>query len=176
MLLFETERLEVRQLNIKDFDYFKELVTAPEIIDPVPVKRWSDAEVEERFENFTNYPVNPNEKETVIWGVFEKGNEELIGLNGYLTNDENQREIAYRFRKPYWGKGYATELAKNMIVFCFETLENQVLTADVFIENIGSVKILEKFFNPVREFYNEKDGCMDRRYILTKEDWINNKK
>ena len=100
--------------------------------------------------------------------MFEKGKEELIGLCAFLTNDESQRELGYRFRKKYWGKGYATEVTKNMIDYCFNVLDLELITADVNIENIASVKVLEKFFRPVKEFYNERDQCTDRRYLLRK--------
>jgi RimJ/RimL family protein N-acetyltransferase len=59
-----------------------------------------------------------------------------------------------------------------MITYCFTQLRLFTLTADVNIENRGSVKILEKFFDPIREFYNEDDNCTDRRYMLRKEKWL----
>jgi len=45
-------------------------------------------------------------------------------------------------------------------------LQLEKITADVNIENIASAKILNKFFKPVREFFNENDNCTDRRYEL----------
>jgi hypothetical protein len=33
-------------------------------------------------------------------------------------------------------------------------------------ENITSAKILNKFLKPVREFFNNDDNCIDRRYEL----------
>ena len=59
-----------------------------------------------------------------------------------------------------------------MIEYCFNKLGLKTLTADVNTQNIGSVKILDKFFEPVREFYNERDKCTDRRYVLEKENWL----
>lgn len=35
----------------------------------------------------------------------------------------------------------------------------------------GLTNIPDKFFRATREFYNEKDGCTDRRYELRKSDW-----
>ena len=46
------------------------------------------------------------------------------------------------------------------------------MTADVNIENTKSVKILDKFLIKQKEFFNQKDNCTDRRYKLTKENWI----
>ena len=41
--------------------------------------------------------------------------------------------------------------------------------ADVASENIGSVKILNKFMTCVTTFFNEKDNCMDKRYQIEKK-------
>ncbi len=171
MTIFQTERLDINELKQKDYPFFVELLSAPEIIDPIPQPKWSLEEIQKQFEKFTNYPVHPLDHEIVVWGVFEKNKEEVIGLCALLTNDEKDRELAYRFRKKYWGIGYGTEVAKGTIDFCFNQLDLHLITADVNTENIGSVKILEKFLNPIREFYNERDQCTDRRYHLKKENW-----
>lgn len=169
--VFNTKRLEVRELQSSDKDFFIELLSAPEIIKPIPQPQWSVEDVLKRFESSTNYSPSPELSDQVIWGVYEIGKIELIGLCALLTNDLNQREIGYRFRSTYWGQGYGTEITKGMINFCFSKLGIPMLTADVNIENLPSVKILEKFFRASLEFYNEKDGCTDRRYELRKSDW-----
>lgn len=169
MVIFDTERLRIKELEEKDREFFIELLSAPEIIELIPQAKWSVDEILVKFKDFTNYPKDPLLKEKVIWGVYEEDMTELIGLCAFLTNDENQREIAYRFRKKYWGKGYGTEVTRHMIDYCFNQLGLDLITADVNIENLASVSILEKFFKPVKEFYNETDKCTDRRYKLKKE-------
>lgn len=158
-------------MQTNDRAFFIELLSAPEIINPVPQPRFTEDEILEKFQVFIDYPEEPLQREKVVWGVYEKGKSELIGLCALLTNDEHQREIGYRFRKQYWGKGYGTEVAQHMIDYCFTELKLELITADVNIDNKGSVRILEKFLHLVREFYNERDQCTDRRYALTKEDW-----
>lgn len=171
-MIFTTERLLITEFEEKDKGFFIELLSAPEIIDPIPQPKWSIETIQDKFNTFTQYPQDPKLAEKVAWGVFEKDKPELIGLCALLTNDENQREIAYRFRKKYWGKGYGTEVARHMIHYCFTQLGLGLLTADVNIENVGSASILEKFFKPVKEFFNESDQCTDRRYVLTRESWL----
>ncbi|SFT39715.1 Protein N-acetyltransferase, RimJ/RimL family [Lishizhenia tianjinensis] len=168
---FPLPRLEIKSLSQKDFPYFVELVTAPEIVNPVPHEPWSKEKIDENFKEFSKYQEYSEAKSRAVWGIFEQGKKELIGLCALLRNDEDQPEIGYRFRKKYWGKGYATELTQGMIHYCFKNLGLELVTADVNIENIGSVKVLEKCFTPVREFYNERDKSTDRRYQLLKEDY-----
>ena len=172
MIIFETDRLSVRQLQSTDKDLFTELVSAPEIIEPIPHAPWSLDKISSQFDEFRSYSLPIEKSERVIWGVYEKGSIELIGLCGLLTNDENNREIGYRFRKRYWGKGYGTEVTRYMIRYCFNELKIELLTADVNVTNVASVKILDRFFTPVREFYNKKDKCTDRRYELDRSNSV----
>jgi RimJ/RimL family protein N-acetyltransferase len=170
--IFTTSRLEIKQLKSTDKDYFIELLTTTEIIELIPQPKPPISKVLNMFNEFCSYETSALKAERMVWGIYETGNNDLIGLCGLLTNDENQREIAYRFRIPFWGKGYGTEVAKHTINYCFNQLSLPVIAADVWIENIGSVSILEKFFKRVREFQNDNDNCTDRRYILTREDWL----
>lgn len=38
--------------------------------------------------------------------IFTKGKEALIGLALFLIKEKGGREMGYRFRSAYWGKGY----------------------------------------------------------------------
>ncbi|MGK0363251.1 MAG: ribosomal-protein-alanine N-acetyltransferase [Saprospiraceae bacterium] len=168
MIIFQTPRLYIRTFNPRDKKYFIELVTKLEIINPVPQAPMKADEIEEKFTSATNPKGTILENEKSIWAICEKGREEVIGLCALLTNDEGDRELGYRFRVEYWGKGYGTEVTKGLIDFCFQDLQLEKITADVDITNIASAKILNKFLKPVREFFNEKDNCTDQRYELYK--------
>lgn len=171
MLIFKTERLRIKKMGPKDEPLFTELLSDPAIIEPIPQPEWSRQEIALKFESFIRYPGDPLSEEKVIWGVYEQDSTELIGLCALLTNEDKEREIGYRFRKSHWGKGYATELTRHMIRFCFEALELERITADVSITNYRSVKVLEKFMTPLKEFYNARDRCTDRRYVIERENW-----
>ena len=107
-----------------------------------------------------------------IYGIFEKDNPNMIGLCALLTNDENDWKLAYRLRQKCWKKGYGTETTKGLIDYCFSMLEIDKVTADVNIENIASLKILNKFMTPEVDFFNSEDNCTDRRYTIEKSNWL----
>ena len=144
--IFNTNRLFVQQFNELDKDYFIELLSDPDIINPIPQEVFKMDDILAKFKAFSNYDTNRLETEKSIWGVYEINQTELIGLCGLLTNDENERELAYRFRKKYWGKGYGTEITKGLIDYSFNVLEMVKISADVNIENIGSVKYLKSSY------------------------------
>ena len=172
MKIFETERLIIKSLENKDQDIFVELNSDPKIIDPIPQPKFTENQILGKFSESLNLKENFLEKEKCACGIFEKENPEMIGLCLFLTNDKKEKELGYRFRVDYWGKGYGTETTKGMIDYYFRELNIDKVTADVNIANIGSVKILNKFMKPVREFFNERDNCTDRRYEIDKNNWL----
>ncbi len=171
MIIFKTARLTVRTLEKGDKEFFTELLSNPEIIAPIPHKVYPKEEIDNRFQEFLSATSEILDQKRNVWGITEIGKNELIGLALFLTNNENDRELGYRFRKKYWVKGYGTEIAKGIIDFAFNKLKLKKITADVWVENKSSTKILEKFLVHVKEFYNKRDACIDRRYEITFKEW-----
>jgi RimJ/RimL family protein N-acetyltransferase len=170
-LIFESKRLSIRELSSSDQKQFVELLTAPEIINMIPQAAWPLSKVLAKFEMALNYPENPLSADQIFWAVSEKEEVDMIGLCFLIVNDQNQRELGYRLRKEFWGRGYATEVMKNAIDYCFEKLQLDLITADAWVKNKASIRILEKFMIPVKEFINPDDQCLDRRYELKRKDW-----
>lgn len=172
MEIFRTNRLIVKPLEENDKAFFIELLSEPKIIEPIPQAKLPKEEVLKIFAGFVNFKGNVLEKEKLACGIFEIGNPELIGLCLFLVNEEKEKELGYRFRPNYWRKGYGTEITAGTIDYYLKELGMEKITADVNIKNIGSVKILSKFMNPVREYFCEEADCMIRRYEIDKEDWL----
>ena len=169
--MFNTERLIIKSIEETHKKEFIELLTAEEIISAIPQEKPSKENIEMKFKIALSFDGNIIDNSISLLGVFEQNKNELIGLVAFLTNDEGAGELGYRFRKPFWGKGYATEVTKEMINYSFNTLSFEKITADVWAENVASNKVLNKFLKPVKEFYNENDNCIDIRYELLKKDW-----
>lgn len=166
--IFNTQRLHIRQLKKEDSALFHQMMSDPEVMNPVPAKILSQSESELKLSELMTAD---KDHDTRIWCITEKGNKTLIGICGFLKNDEGNEEIAYRFLSKYWGKGFGTEIAQGLIEYGFTVIKAQKITADVNIENVRSEKILKKFLRPVKEFYNKKDDCTDRRYELLRSNW-----
>lgn len=70
----------------------------------------------------------------------------VIALNpkteGPVANDE--AEIGYWLGRPFWGKGLATEAARALIDYGFETLRLQAIHATCHVMNAASRNVLEK--------------------------------
>lgn len=171
-MIFETTRLYVRALEKNDEAAFFELMGNPHVMDPIPQKPFNR---EESASKLAELIALERSSDTRIWCLCEKGRNDLIGICGVLKNDEKEDEIAYRIIERFWGKGYGTEIAKGLIDYCFRSMRAELVTADVCVDNARSVKILDKYFTVKKEFFNAEDKCMDRRYVLRKENWLDQK-
>lgn len=79
------------------------------------------------------------------WAVHLKDTNEFIGWCGLkYRKDLDLIDLGYRFKRKFWGKGYATEAAKRTIEYAKDPLKLSKLHAFAHIENIASQKVLEK--------------------------------
>lgn len=169
-MIFETDRLIIRQLQESDQSAYFDMMGNPNVMSLIPSKIMSKEESDKHLDQFiknTDRQIGPK-----VWAIELKAENEFIGLCAFLKNNEKEDEIGYRLREKYWGVGYGTEITKGLIDFGFKHLNTDLITADVYVDNLRSVKILEKFFKGDIEFFNSEDQCIDRRYKLTRKEWL----
>ena len=72
--------------------------------------------------------------------------DEVIGGCRIWIESAEHREasIGYSLAQAHWGRGYATELARGLLRFGFETLGMHRIWAIVEPENVASARVLEK--------------------------------
>ena len=74
------------------------------------------------------------------------GTKEFIGLIALNIGKPKYQsaEVWYKINPKYWGKGYATEALTMLLDFSFNALKLHRIEAGCAVDNIGSVKVLEK--------------------------------
>ena len=80
-----------------------------------------------------------------VFCVYLNGTNEFIGhanINQLFKTDE--RHIGYVIDEPFWGKGYATEIAKHFVQYAFESLGLDEVCAVCDKAHIASQRILSK--------------------------------
>ena len=166
-IIFETPRLILRRFTEADAGLLLYLNSDPEVLkylhEPV-LKDEADS-----LEKIKNIILPQYEKNLGRWATYLKENNEFIGWCGLKFRPEiNEIDLGYRLVKTAWGKGYATEAARQTLVYGLEKLGLQTITGRAHIENIATIKVLEKIG---MRFIGEGivDDCPVRTYIATKE-------
>lgn len=143
MLIFETERLVVRQYNENDKDNFF-LLSGDEMvmqyIRPASTKEESDKFL---LENISFYHDNPRRGR---WGVEEKSTGEFVGSFAIIPVpwDKTQVQLGYSLIPGNWGKGFATELTKAGLDYFFSHDPFGEIYGVTEMPNIASQKVLLK--------------------------------
>jgi RimJ/RimL family protein N-acetyltransferase len=77
-----------------------------------------------------------------VRGIERSG--ELIGVCGYVIDEDGAPEIGYWLGRSHWGQGYATEAARALIAHCFGDADFKRIVCCHFVENTASQRVIEK--------------------------------
>ena len=68
-----------------------------------------------------------------LWAVFEKTSTEYVGNANVhpRPKKEEEWEIGYILRERDWGRGYAIEIARELVKYCFDELNLETVYATV---------------------------------------------
>jgi RimJ/RimL family protein N-acetyltransferase len=70
--------------------------------------------------------------------------EGLIGGLGFFTRDEQSPEVGYWLGRPYWGRGYATEMLRGAMAWARTQWGRRSVLACHFVDNPASGTVLGK--------------------------------
>ncbi len=166
-IIFETPRLKLGQFTDADAPLILQLNSDPEIVKYVHEPVLS---TEEQAKKIIIEIILPQYKNNLgRWATYTKSNNEFIGWCGLKYRPElDEIDLGYRFKKSAWGKGYATEAAKHTLDHSFNKLDLKLITGRAHIENIASIKVLEKIG---MHFISEGivDNCPVKTYTISKQ-------
>ena len=142
-IVLETERLILRTFTMDDAILIYELNHDPAVTRYTfdPVKNIDQAREILEKTILPQYALYNHGR----WAVHLKKGFEFIGWCGLKARPErNEIDLGYRFRKEFWGKGYATEAAYACLKFGFERLNLSRIVGRAVVANEASLKVLEK--------------------------------
>jgi RimJ/RimL family protein N-acetyltransferase len=141
-----TNRLIIRPISLSDLDKIHVLHSLPETdkfntlgipenLDQTEkiIKDWIEKNNNGEKKNFT-FKVDLIESKSFIG---------LISLNLGKSKFKNA-EVWYKFHSDFWNKGYATESLNKILDFAFGELKLHRIEAGCAVDNIGSIRTLEK--------------------------------
>ena len=164
-IILQTPRLLLRHFTLNDTDLLVQLNSDPEVLKYLhepPVKDKAHAK-----KILTDIILPQYENNLGRWAIYTKCDDQFIGWCGLKYRPElNETDLGYRLMKTAWGQGYATEAAKHCLQYGLDELHIQVITGRAHIENIASLKILEKIG---MQFLKEEivDNIPVKTYVAT---------
>lgn len=167
-MLFQTNRLLVRELTPNDFEPFHEMQSNFNVMQYASGKANSKEENEADLKKVLGHYQEENNG-FWVWAIERKSDGAFIGTAAIIVDDKNEGEIGYRLLEKHWGNGYASEILKDLIDYGFEMMQLKVVHANVDVRNIASVKMLDKsILKFIGEEWNEDFQANDRFYRLEK--------
>lgn len=143
MKILETERLLLRNQHPEDIEVLAKMFADEEVMRFIgdgktyprsaaeqSITKWNDYE---RKHGFTS------------WAIVRKDDNAFIGKCGFnYLPDNSDIELAYMLDEPYWGNGYASEIAKATLDYGINKLNLKRVVALVYPQNSPSIRVIEK--------------------------------
>jgi len=143
-MILETERLLLSDYQIENLDAFFKLKSCDEVWKYstfAPVKDKDQARI--LLEKLIDEGINGN---YIYNALYKKDSMEFIGeagIIGYVPH-ANRCVIGYNLLPEYWNHGYATEITKHLVKYCFEFLGIERIEALALQINKASCRVLDK--------------------------------
>lgn len=142
-VLFSSARLYFREFTREDDELILDLNSDPEVTkylhEPLTTRENAKTVLEEII--LPQYRLYNHGR----WAVHLQENNEFIGWCGLKYRiEKNEIDLGYRFKKKYWGFGYATEAGKRCVEYGFGNLHLKEIVAAAHTANIASQNVLTK--------------------------------
>lgn len=148
--IINTPNLQLKCLNLNDWDDMMELRTNPANSPFNPDDIWKSEKDAKDFFDFATlfYDDNPSQPNwfRYFFAIREHGNDKVIGICGIGAPDFDRSitEVFYGLTNTKWNKGFATEATKAMLNLGFNQINLDRIIGFINPNNIGSSRVLEK--------------------------------
>jgi len=152
-IVFETERLRLREYTLEDFDFIIKLLNSAGWLKYIGDRNIKTRE--QAIQYLENVPLKSYQDFGYGLSMVELRESGIpIGMCGILNRSNlEDPDIGFALLPEYNGKGYAFEIANATIKHAREVLNLKVLSAITDPDNIASIKLLEKLgFKFVKKF------------------------
>lgn len=173
----ETARLILRKWTEEDAASLFEYAKDPEV---GPIAGWPPINSIDESKNIIENVLNGAE----CYAICEKNNDIAIGsielkLNGHtdMTERDDECELGYWIGKPFWGRGYMPEAAKELLKRGFDELGMTKIWCGYYDGNQKSKRVQEKLGFVFHHTCNEvpvplmNEVRVGHTNLLTKEQW-----
>jgi ribosomal-protein-alanine N-acetyltransferase len=136
----ETPRVRLRPYTETDIPELLPLIGTPEVA--ATTLRIAHPYTEQDAKAFLSLAKDPDKLWLAI--TLRSDGRQIGGIGLRVENQHQHAELGYWLGAPFWGHGYATEAAREILRYGFETLALHRIFASHFKHNPASGRVLKK--------------------------------
>jgi ribosomal-protein-alanine N-acetyltransferase len=144
--MLKTNRLNIRELTFADINNVHKLHSLPETDEFNTLGIPENIQTTENILNEWLIKQKQEPRNSYIFCMDRNDDNEFIGLIAIILGKENYKtaEVWFKIHKNHWQQGYTTEALIRILKFGFIDLKLHRIEAGCAVENIASIKTLEK--------------------------------
>lgn len=145
-MILQTNRLNISPLSITDIDKIHELHSLHETDEFNTLGIPETIQTTEKIVNDWLVGQNAVPRIPYIFCIDHIATKHFIGLIALNLGNPNYKtaEVCYKIHFDHWRQGYTTEALTKLLDFGFNNLKLHRIEASCAVENIASIKVLEK--------------------------------
>jgi RimJ/RimL family protein N-acetyltransferase len=171
-----TERLVLRRYTYDDIPDVLRFASQPSVARVTSKRIPATEEGVRKYIDLQN-SYQPFEKDEVFELAMERKEDgRVIGFLGFICGDHRQGEMGWALGEEYRGRGYATEAARALMDYGFNSLGLHRIHADTGTDNVASWRMMERL-GMRREVLLKgavyEEGKWDDRYVygILADEW-----
>lgn len=171
MIRIETARLFVREFTPADVAALYALTSDPRVMTTVGDGNTLSYERTERW--ITRAIQDYKTRGWSTYATIDKSGQSLVGWCGYVPIDQsNEIEMVYAFAPEYWGHGLATEIARALLDYGFQSLALPRIWATIDAGNAASIRVAQKYGMRLIKSDVDEHGLPTDFYVIEKAEWL----
>jgi RimJ/RimL family protein N-acetyltransferase len=154
-VVFETDRFVVRRFIEGDAKDLLQMEIEPDVLRYVGRKPLPDVDAYQRKIQTVYLPLYKPPGGLGAWAVNQKSTNEFVGscslrritdedAAAEMNYEPGDLEFGYMLCRQFWGRGYATEIARALVHRAFVKFSANRVVACVTVDNLASIRVLEK--------------------------------
>jgi len=166
--MLKTNRLNIRELSFDDIENVHHLLLLPETDEFNTLGIPETIQTTEKILQEWLRLQKQEPRSSYVFGIDKNDDNNFIGLIALNLGKVKYRtaEVWFKIHKNFWKKGYTTETLSKLLDFGFNVLKLHRIEAGCAVENIASIKTLEKV-GMIRE-------GMKRKKLPIRGEWKDN--
>lgn len=140
----ETKRLYIRPFRREDADELHEIFGDSRVMERIP--GGPSPTLQETKGRLAKIIKHQEKNGFSLWALIDQEKGNLIGNCGLILVEGRgpDVELSYDIAYEFWGRGFATEAARECLRFGFENLKLDRIIALTYFDHIASRRVMEK--------------------------------